>query len=102
MKVVCTTGVEFAPAARTGRIACFVFVDREMVAARAAEHRQLVAVFNRPNLIEMIRDLAMTLETRKPPAAAFEFDRDDIQFGLEMRASSFGVDIDAKYVFTMG
>ena len=43
----------------------------------------------------MVGDLAVTFETREPSAAAFEFDRDDIEIAVIVGTSSLGVDINA-------
>ena len=43
----------------------------------------------------MLRELLMAEVTRKPFAAAFEFERDDIGGPVIMRAARFRIDIDA-------
>lgn len=49
----------------------------------------------------MVRDLAVTFETGKPDAAAFEFDSDDIEIAVIMGTASISVDINAIYEFVM-
>ena|SRR5436190_20412581 len=49
----------------------------------------------------MVRRLAVTFETRKPLAAAFEFDSDDVEIAVIVSTSSLGVDINAIYEFVM-
>jgi hypothetical protein len=45
----------------------------------------------------MTGQLSVALETRKPRAAAFEFDGDNIRPGRVMRAPSLVIDPDAVY-----
>ena len=101
MKMLRTAGVEFAFAARTGRIAVKIFVDRQLATACSAEYCRRISFPERPDFRLVICDLAVTFETWKPPAAAFEFDRNYVQIAVIVRAASFGVDVDTVYDFAV-
>jgi hypothetical protein len=49
----------------------------------------------------VICDLAVTFETREPPAAALKFDRDDIEIAAIVGTASVSVDLDTVYFFAM-
>ena len=101
MKMLRAAGVEFAFAGRTGRIAVKVFVDRQLATACSAEYCQRISFIPRPDFRLVICDLSVTFKTRKPPAATFEFDRDDVRIAVIVSAASFGVDVDTVYDFAM-
>jgi hypothetical protein len=49
----------------------------------------------RPNCRLVVHQCSMTVIARVPFTAAFEFDSDDVERRVPMRAAGFGVDIDA-------
>jgi hypothetical protein len=65
------------------------------MAARAAQNRWRLEFRTRPHRRNVISKVSVTLVTRKPIAAAFEFDRDDIALAMIMSAPRLRIDIDA-------
>ena len=58
----------------------------------AAENRRYIKLLLRPNSRCMAFSVVVTFTTRKPSIAAFESDRDDIQWTVVVRATRFVVD----------
>ena len=65
------------------------------MSASAAQRHHFVEFIFAPNRGRMFRNLVMTEMARKPASAAFEFQRDDVACTVIMRATRFGIDIDA-------
>ena len=66
--------------------------------AGTAEDRLLAELIHRPDRGMVIGQLRMTFEARIPSAAAFEFDGDDVERGVPMRAADPGIDIDTMHL----
>ena len=94
-------GIEAAFAFWACRIATEIIVYRNLAAARAAHDCRLISFIGRPNLRLMIRNGSVALETRKPAAATFEFDGDNIRFAMPMRAACLGINPDTVYFLVM-
>ena len=69
--------------------------------ASAAEYDLRVPFVNRPNTWCVSGGFRMAIKTRKPPATAFEFDRDDIEIGVIVSTARVGGNIDTGDLFTM-
>ena len=76
--MLCAARIKSAAAARARRITRKIFLDTQLLPAFPAQNRLLVPLLPAPGRRLMIRDRRMTLKTRKPTPAAFEFDRDDV------------------------
>ena len=66
------------------------------MAAGAAENCLFVELFFRPHGRFVIGDLRVTLKTRIPTIAAFEFDRDDVEVAVPVSAASLIANIISK------
>jgi hypothetical protein len=62
------------------------------MAATATQDYWCIEILLRPNCDRVSSDGVMTGMTRKPPAAAFEFDRNDIVLAMIMSAPRFLID----------
>lgn len=63
--------------------------------ARTAENGGRVPFLLRPNFRRMTGKFRMAGVTRKPLAAAFELDRDNVALTVVMSAPRFWIDVDA-------
>ena len=81
------------------RIVCGqIFVDRKLMSARAAHDRFPIEFRSRPDGRIVIRDGGMTFKARIPTAAAFEFDRDDVQRRVPMPAARLYVYLNSVHL----
>ena len=97
MRVLSTAGIEFAFAFRADRIAVKILPYRKLMPARSAQDRFCFSLVFRPKRCFVISLRRMTLEARKPLAAALEFYRNDVKIGLPMNTSGLSIDIDTSY-----
>ena len=99
--VLCTARIELSTAFRASRIAVEIFGDRKLVPARSAENRFRVKFVFRPNFGFVSGRFRMTFKTRKPPPAAFELDRDDVQLRMPMSAASLSIYVNTLDLYAM-
>lgn len=66
------------------------------MAAAAAQHGACLELISRPDLRRVAGKLGVAGVTRKPVAAAFESDRDNVVFAVVMSASRFVIEVDAN------
>ena len=81
---------------RAGIVGGHVIFDAQLIAADAAKNGFLVKFGFWPNLMLMIRFFFMAGKAGIILVAAFEFDRNDIQFGMPMHAAGLVVNRLAK------
>ena len=72
--------VELGRAVRTCGIRRKILIDLQLMPAYAAKHRLLRELARRPNSRFVISRRGVAVEARIPPSAAFEFDRDDVEW----------------------
>ncbi len=65
------------------------------MSAAAAEDGARVELTLRPDFRRVSGKFGVAFETRKPSAAAFELDRDDIAFAVVVSAPRFSINLDA-------
>lgn len=95
MRVLRASGIERSAARRAGRSAIEIFARGRLSSAPAAKNKQLVEFLLRPDDGRMPGNFIMAPVTRKPFAAAFEPQRDDVVRSTIMRTARFRIDIDA-------
>ena len=86
-------------ALRTNRIALEIFGNRQLTTAISAQNRLRFKFVQFPNFRQMIGTFRVTLETRKPIAATFEFNGDNIGFAFVMSAPRLRVNIRSDYFY---
>lgn len=96
-----TIRVKITPALRANRITTEIFRDRQLMSANSAQNRPRSVFIQTPNLCRMIRTFGVTLETRKPIAATFELDRNNINVFVIMTATSLFINADAVNFFVV-
>jgi len=72
-----------------------VFANAQLLSAVSAQNRPFAEFLFQPNLRRVSGKRGMALMTRKPFAAAFELDRDDIALVMIMGAACLRIDIHA-------
>jgi len=88
-------GIELPLAMRTDRFALEVFANGQLLSAVSAQNRAFAEFLFQPNLRRVSAKRGMALMTRKPFAAAFELNRDDIALVMIMGAACLRIDIHA-------
>ena len=91
MIVIGAARVEFGTAGWTNRTAIEIFVYRELMSAVPAQDCFFVKLPGGPNLSLVIRSFCMTFRARKPLAAAFELDCDDVEIAMPVRAAGLRI-----------
>ena len=76
------TRVEFGSTLRTGAFAAHVFIDGELVTAHSAQHCLFIKLVTRPDFSLVKSSFFVARMARIVPAAAYEFDGDDVQGGM--------------------
>lgn len=71
------------------------------MSAIAAEDSSRSAVADRPNFGRMRRMFRVTLVTRKPLLAAFEFDGDDVNVAVVVRTSGLIINVRSIYLYVV-
>lgn len=79
--------IELTLAMRTDGFAFEIFANGQLLSAVSAQNRTFAEFLFRPNLSRVSGKHGMALMTRKPFAAAFELNRDDIALVMIMGAS---------------
>jgi hypothetical protein len=74
-----------------------IFANGQLLSAVSAENRTFAEFLFRPNLSRVSGKHGVALMTRKPFAAAFELNRDDIALVMIMGASRLWIDIHAHH-----
>ena len=87
--------IELTSAMRTDGFALEIFANGQLLSAVSAQNRTFAEFLFRPNLSRVSGKHGMTLMTRKPLAAAFELNRDDIAIVLIMGTSRLRIDTHA-------
>jgi hypothetical protein len=94
--------IEFAGTSWASGCAAEIFRDRQLMAACSAQNCFRISLIAEPNGRWVISLSRMTFEAREPLTAAFEFDRDYIEFAMPVDAAGVGIDIDTADRFTVG
>ncbi len=87
--------IELTLAMRTDGCALEIFANGQLLSAVSAQNGAFAEFLFRPNLSRVSGKHGMTLMTRKPVAAAFELNRDDIALVMIMGASRLRIDVHA-------
>ena len=82
-------------ATRTHGFGLQILVNDQLLPTIPAQNRALIEFFFRPRLSRMPGERIVTLMTRKPIAAAFELNRNNIALAMIMSAAGLRIDIDA-------
>jgi len=90
--MLAATGIESRGALGAGVVALHVFVHREFVCTDTADHCFFIKLGFRPHLCCMSGCLFMAGEARVIFIAALEFNGDDVEAGMVMRASCLMID----------
>jgi hypothetical protein len=87
--------IELTLAMRADGFAPEIFANGQLLSAVSAQNRAFAEFFFQPNLSRVSGKRGMALMTRKPFAAAFELNRDDIALIIIMGAARLRIDIHA-------
>jgi hypothetical protein len=87
--------IELMLAMRTHGFGLQILVNGQLLATIPAQNRALIEFFFRPRLSRMPGERIVTLMTRKPIAAAFELNRNNIALVMIMSAARLRIDINA-------
>ena len=98
MMVGLAAGVEPRLACRAHVAAVEVLPDRQVNAARSAEHAALIEGADRPDRHRVICDRGVARVARVVLPTALELDRNDVELAAVVSASGAGVDIDAEHL----
>jgi hypothetical protein len=89
------TRIELTLAMRADGFALEIFANGQLLSAISAQNRTFAEFLFQPNLRRVFGKRGMTLMTRKPVAAAFELDRDDVALVMIMGAARLRIDVHA-------
>lgn len=101
MVVFRAAGIEGGRTLGTGIARVEILSHRHSTPARPAQDGLLPELFARPYCWRMIRDLRVALEARIPTPATLEFDRNNIERRMPMRATGLGIDLDTVDFYTV-
>lgn len=96
-----TIRIKITLAFRANRITAEIFRDHQLMSANSAKNRPRIVFIQTPNLCRMIRAFGVTLKTRKPIAAAFELNRNDINVFVIMAATGLFINADVVNFFVL-
>jgi hypothetical protein len=89
--------IELTFAMRTDGCALEIFANGQLLSAVSAPNGAFADFLFRPNLSRVSGKHGMTSMTRKPVAAAFELNRDDIAIVMIMGTSRLRIDTNAHH-----